>query len=123
MKKAMLGLVGLLFSTVALAAPRGMGILPMPSVRKQIYQEAKSEGALKGLKRPSMRLQNETGGKVKATVYSLGHLLPGMKDTRQPQKTAEFKVVQVSEGKLAQPVKQDGKVWQQIYFARPLTAR
>jgi len=46
-----------------------------------------------------------------------------MKETRQPQKTATFKLMQTSEGKLAQPVRQDGKVWQQIYFARPLTAR
>ena len=119
-KKAMVGLVGLLLTAQAAFA---QGILPMPSVRKQIYQEAKSEGVTRGLKRPSMRLQNENKTTVKATIYSMGRFLPGMKETRQPQKTATFKLMQTSEGKLTQPVRQDGKVWQQIYFARPLTAR
>jgi hypothetical protein len=116
MKKLVLGLFGLLLSTAAYAAPR-MGILPMPSVRKQIYQEAKSEGVLNGLKRPSLRLQKESHGRVGATIYSMGRSWPMNVEKRMAQKTAEFKVVQVSEGKLAQPVKQEGRVWQQIYYA------
>jgi len=112
-KKTMLGLMGVLLAAQAAFA---QGILPMPSVRKQIYQEAKGEGVLNGMKRPSMRLQ-KSGDRVNATIYSMGRGWPMMVERRMAQKTATFKVVQVSEGKLAQPVRQNGRVWQQIYYA------
>jgi hypothetical protein len=114
-KKAMLGLVALLLS--AQAAHAGSR-LPLPSVRKQIYQKAKSDGVLNGLVRPSMRLDRE-GNRVKATFYTLERLLPNVKPDRQPIKTGTFKLVQTVEGVIAKPVRKGGEVWQPIYFAHP----
>ena len=92
--------------------------LPFASVRKQVYAEAKNEGALKGLKRPSMRLQYSKDRKtVTASIYSLGNSWPTFKQSRLLQETAKFKVTRVIDGTFAQPVKQNGQVWQPVFRA------
>jgi hypothetical protein len=100
----------------ALIAQAGLAhaIVKFPTIRAQIRQEAKSEGVLKNLVRPSIRVQI-SGTKATAQIYSIGKEWPMLKETRMLQKTATFKINQLIDGKLAQPVKVGGEVWQQIY--------
>ena len=89
-------------------------IIALPSVRTQIRREAKSEGAMKNLVRPSLRVQIK-GNKANAQIYSIGRSWPMFKQSRMLQKTATFKLKSLPDGELAKPVKSGGEVWHQIY--------
>ena len=101
----------------AAPAAGGMGIIAMPSIRQQIRQNAQAAGMW--TKGTSLRLQyNATRTQVTAGLYNKSTFGGGptpIKPTRLMNAQAQFHLVQVSEGKLAQPVKQEGRVWQPIY--------
>ncbi len=91
-------------------------IVPFKPVRRQIYNEAKQEGILTGLKKPSLRLTyNKARTTVTASIFSIGRQWPTLQDARMLQKTATFTLNNLPDGTLASPKKVAGQVWQQIY--------
>jgi hypothetical protein len=92
----------------------------LPSVRKQIYANAKAQNALNGLNRPSLRL-SYSGKKVTASIFAIGTGgMAGGKPHRMLQETATFKLGGLTlAGRKATAVREDGKVWQRIYYAIP----
>src|SRR6185369_4837005 len=94
-------------------AHAAFAILPFAPVRKQIYTDAKREGALKGLQHPSMQLSYSKDRRtVTARLYSLG-TWPN-KQVRVPVEQATFKLQQLIDGTLVRPVTTNGKIWQPV---------
>lgn len=88
----------------------------MPTVRQQVYAQAKADGITKGLKRPSVRIQYLDGGrKASAQVTALSTFTGGPKRLLKPQRvveyTAMFRITPVTTGKNASPIKTGGSVW------------
>jgi hypothetical protein len=118
MKKLALlvGSLALLASSVAFAKP--MGIMAMPSVRKQVLASAKQDSAWQGT-RPSLRMTTSKSGKtITASIYTVsrfaGPPTPLPVPTRMLQATATFRVKQTSEGKLVTPIRHYGQVWSHV---------
>src|SRR5262249_15110934 len=96
-------------------AAGAQGIVAFPSLRKQIYAEAKAEHVTQGMRRPSLRLERR-GNTVTASIWSMGSAVPGLPQRRMMQATAKFRVQSLPDGQLAKPVKQQGQVWHQIMY-------
>jgi hypothetical protein len=114
--KKLVSVVSVLASLLgAAAAHADRGTLP--SVRQQIYANAKAQNALAGLNKPSLRLTTE-GNKVTARIYAIGTGgIPGGQPHRMLQETATFQLGGLTlAGRAAIPVKEGGKVWQRIFY-------
>jgi hypothetical protein len=93
---------------------------PLPSVRKQIIQNAKQAGFWTGVK-PSLRIKKLGGGRVEASIWSItnfgGPVTPIPHPTRMMDSSARFQVNHVTEGPIVTPIEQLGTVWQRVMRA------
>lgn len=105
-------LMTVLAGAMLLAGASAHAIVPFKPVRTQVRNQAKSEGILKGLVRPSIRLAYSPDHKtVAATLWSISNKWPTMEPTRMLQARATFTLQSLADGTLAHPVSKDGSVW------------
>jgi len=122
---ATLALVGMASAASAANRLPGNGG-PLPSVTSQIMKEARSAGVLKGLSKPQLHLDYSKSGKtVTATITAMskfgGPPTPLPHPERLPVANAKFRIAQVTEGRIASPIKQSGEIWE--HFMRALAVK